>query len=369
MKKTFGSQGLTLDGKVFRIVGPNMYWLCQDENVLPVGYYTDKRRVREALAIAVAMGANTIRAISCATSVGSKYSIMPSQNHYYATNATQWDIHDYVIYAAGQYGLRVIMPLTDNYDYYTGGKYTFLRNRNVSTANFGAAFYTNLGVIIDYRRYVTNILSHVNKFNGLMYLEDPTILAWETGNELGGYIGYDGYPPFKWSTQVLEILKGLDANHLIIDGTDGFYNYTTKVTPDGLGIKAMDIMSDHGYPRNIALLKAEVPLVQVNQRQKNFLIGEYDWTNSFGGDSLSDYLAFFESNGNYLGDMMWGVMGHDDQCCAFVKHNDGYSAYYPNGNTPDLQANLLLVVQHWYRITGRTIPSQLPGVACPQPVF
>lgn len=27
------------------------------------------------------------------------------------------------------------------------------------------------------------------------------------------------------------------------------------------------------YPRNIALLKAEVPLVQVNQRQKNFLIG------------------------------------------------------------------------------------------------
>lgn len=104
--------------------------------------------------IAVAMGANTvssavfqdhfffankwrqIRAISCATSVGSKYSIMPSQNHYYATNATQWDMcvaparvnssfadptlgensHDYVIYAAGQYGLRVIMPLTDNYD-------------------------------------------------------------------------------------------------------------------------------------------------------------------------------------------------------------------------------------------------------------
>lgn len=26
------------------------------------------------------------------------------------------DIHDYVIYAAGQYGLRVILPLTDDYD-------------------------------------------------------------------------------------------------------------------------------------------------------------------------------------------------------------------------------------------------------------
>jgi hypothetical protein len=30
--------------------------------------------------------------------------------------STQWDIYDYVIYAAGQYGLRVILPLTDDYD-------------------------------------------------------------------------------------------------------------------------------------------------------------------------------------------------------------------------------------------------------------
>lgn len=32
------------------------------------------------------------------------------------TSRLQWDIYDYVIYAAGQYGLRVILPLTDNYD-------------------------------------------------------------------------------------------------------------------------------------------------------------------------------------------------------------------------------------------------------------
>lgn len=34
---------------------------------------------------------------------------------------------------------------------YTGGKYTFLRFEGVSTANYGAAFYTNAQVISDYQ--------------------------------------------------------------------------------------------------------------------------------------------------------------------------------------------------------------------------
>jgi hypothetical protein len=67
--------------------------------------------------------------------------------------------------------------------------------------------------------------------------------------------------------------------------------------------------------------------------------------------------------------MIWNVMGHDPQCCAFVSHNDGYSLYYPNGNSAADQGNILKVVQHWYRVTGRAIPAQLPAVACPQPVF
>jgi len=37
-------QKLTLNGKMFRIAGPNIYWLCQDENIAGVakGTPTDK---------------------------------------------------------------------------------------------------------------------------------------------------------------------------------------------------------------------------------------------------------------------------------------------------------------------------------------
>lgn len=47
--------------------------------------------------------------------------------------------------------------------------------------------------------------------------------------------------------------------------------------------------------------------------------GEYDWTNNNGGDSLDSYLAAIEKVA-YLGDMIWSLFGHDDQCCAFVQH-------------------------------------------------
>lgn len=61
VRKDPNSQVLQLDGTPFTIVGPNIYWLCQDENVSPPYTVTNKGRVREALAMAVAMGANTVR--------------------------------------------------------------------------------------------------------------------------------------------------------------------------------------------------------------------------------------------------------------------------------------------------------------------
>ncbi|GAA5831603.1 hypothetical protein JCM5353_000420 [Sporobolomyces roseus] len=69
--------------------------------------------------------------------------------------------------------------------------------------------------------------------------------------------------------------------------------------------------------------------------------------------------------------MFWSLFTHDPQCCNYVKHTDGYSMYYPNGplNTDAERVNMLKMVQHFHRVTGRPIPATLPGVACPQPEF
>lgn len=369
VKKRFGDRFLNLDGAPFTIVGPNIYWICQDENYGPVGSYTDKGRVREALAIAVAMGANTIRLHSCGISTGTylgknPYNLNPALFKY---NEAAWDIRDYVIYAAGQYGLRIVLPLTDNYKYYHGGKYDFIDFRNADPSNAGSSFYTNRAVQGSYLAYVGQLLRRVNPYNGLTYANDPTILAWETGNELGGYIEAEMWPPASWTRSVVSYIAAYDSNHLIIDGTNGFYNYTTKARSQGLQVPGINIVTDHGYPRNTALISTEYDITA--PYAKNFLIGEFDWTTTQSSQSLAAYLSLIESWKPNVGDLAWSVFGHDAQCCNFVKHNDGYSLYYPNGNSAADEANVLLLVQHWYRQTNRPIPSQLVGVACPQPAF
>jgi len=235
---------------------------------------------------------------------------------------------------------------------------------NVSTVPYGSLFYSNADVISAYETYITTLLTHVNPYNGLAWGEDPTILAWETGNELGAYIGKEGYPPAGWTSAIAAVINK-HSSSLVIDGSDGFYNYSTKATAPGLNVDAVDIMTDHGYPRNIGLLDAQIPLAST--ANKNFLIGEWDWTNTCGV-TVADYIAAIETQ-PYLGDMIWNVMGHDAECCEYVSHSDGYSMYFPSGGPSYLQANKLQVVQHWYRMTGRTVPSTLPGVACPQPEF
>ncbi|BGP03687.1 hypothetical protein NBRC10513v2_007421 [Rhodotorula toruloides] len=361
-------QQLTLNGGNFRIAGPNIYWLCQDENSGPAwGYWTDKGRVREALAVAVAMGANTVRLMSCGVSVGSNnpYNLELSNGNW---QDVAWDIRDYVIYAAGQYGLRVVLPLTDNYNYYHGGKYSILGFSGASTANKGAAFYTDTNTMNIYKAYITKFLQHTNVYNGKRYADDPTILAWETGNELGGYMNAEMWPPASWTSAIVSAIKAVDGNHLIIDGTNGIWNYTTGATPAGLNVAGIDIVSDHSYPRKTDILSKELGIASA--AKKGFLIGEFDWTAAGGGVSLPTYLSAIEQSGSYLGSMMWSVFGHDAQCCNYVTHNDGYSLYYPSGpNSAADQSNALLVVQHFYRLTGRSPPSSLPGVACPQPVF
>ena len=150
-----------------------------------------------------------------------------------------------------------------------------------------------------------------------------------------------------------------------------------KATSPSLNVAAIGAMSDHGYPRNLGLINAEIPLATAakkgfiigsslppsHARRQRFFAGEYDWTDKYGGADLPSYLAAIERT-SYIGDLVWGVQGHDALCCAYLPHvrpspsavppslspsfpqNDGYSIYYPNGNSAAEQVNILAIVQH-----------------------
>lgn len=67
------------------------------------------------MATAAAMGATTIRSTTLGVSIGHPLAISPSLGNF-SEGALR--IVDYAVYAAGTYGLRLVIPLTDQWDYY-----------------------------------------------------------------------------------------------------------------------------------------------------------------------------------------------------------------------------------------------------------
>ena len=181
---------LTVGGMPFRFAGPNMYWLGLDENVggidpaAPAAVdYPTYFRIRDGLTTAKAMGATAVRAHTLGVSTGTPKALEPELGRY---NAAAFAPIDYAIAEAGRQGLKLIIPLTDNWQYYHGSRFDYLRWLGLSTDDDGALFYTDPDARAAYQRFVKQLLQHRNPYTGLRYVDDPTIMAWELGNELNG---------------------------------------------------------------------------------------------------------------------------------------------------------------------------------------
>ncbi|GAA5904420.1 hypothetical protein JCM6882_008905 [Rhodosporidiobolus microsporus] len=348
---------LYLDGSEFRIVGPNIYWLGLDENVNWQVTYPGKNRIREAMAMTVAMGGNTIRAHT----LGVSKTLWPKA---YQTNEDAWDSIDYSIYAAREYGLRLIIPLSDNYAYYHGGKYDFIGWAGGDTSD-GTQFYTNSKVITIFKDYIKVLLNHVNTYTGVALKDDPTILAWETGNEYGGYMLGGGPPPASWTRNIAKYIKSIAPSHLVADGTDGLTDYDGNLANTGVKVDEVDLVTDHFYPALQWLLEKDAGWMK-SYSNKVFYVGENDWTGQKGGADLDTFYKYIKDSMPGSGSMMWSMFGRDDSCCQWITHNDGYSLYYPNGVSSTLSTYAVKLMKHWYTMRGLTAPSALPAVACPQ---
>ena len=65
----------------------------------------------------------------------------------------------------------------------------------------------------------TSLLAH--SLAQLSLAEEPTVLAFETGNELGGWGLNSNPPPISWVTEIAAFLKELAPDTLILSGTYG----------------------------------------------------------------------------------------------------------------------------------------------------
>src|SRR5262249_1746149 len=285
-----------------RFAGANIYWLGLDEGAQS---YPTPFRIDDALKVAREMGTTVVRSHSLGVSTGCALCVEPSLGNFNTTALTHID---YAISQAGAYGLHLIIPLTDNYHFYHGGKHNFTDWRGIADEN---QFYTNSVVIGDFERYISVLLNHVNVYTGVAYKDDPTIMAWETGNEL--------LPPSSWTRKIADYIKSMDQNHLVMDGNYG-------IDPTSLPSVNVDIYSDHLYPPNIARMNNDA--AQTQSAGKALIIGEYDWETA-SGDSLSSFLSAVLANKAVSGgDLFWDIWPHSDTA-GYLGLKDAINLHYP----------------------------------------
>jgi mannan endo-1,4-beta-mannosidase len=233
--------GLTVRGEPFYSVGVNAYFLQQ------IAAYGDTLHVREILDEARSMGATTIR------TWGFHDAPDASDPAAIQTGPGAWNEHalealDYVVAAAREYGIRLIIPLVNNWDDY-GGMNAYVRwyaqtETTLSKAPVavpqqfvegagGRRYAVNVagGLTHDdfyripvirgwYKAYCRMLVERTNTLTGVSYRDDPAIMMWELANEPRSS-DPAGNLVYEWAGEVSAFIKSVDPHHLVATGEEG----------------------------------------------------------------------------------------------------------------------------------------------------
>lgn len=329
---------LQLDGKVFRSVGTNLYWLGLDENVNGIHYPT-QFRITDGLETAAGLGFRMVRGHTLGVSTGNPLSFEPSFGVF---NDSALLAADWAIAEATRLGLKLQIPLTDNWRYYHGGKHDF-------TTWVGepdeTKFFTNTAAIAAFYDYVQHRLLHVNPFTGLQAINETAIFCWESGNEFSK-------APAEWTLNLAEFIKKIDSNHLVMDGTNGIVD-ASLLSP------SVDLYSQHFYPASASALVSAA--TRVAAQNKVFINGEYGWND--GSVNITAYLDTVVATQNVAASLFWSIFPHADSH-GFVNHSDGFTVHYPGDNA--IMTNFINTARvHAATIMGQSTPLPFPSPLSP----
>ncbi len=204
---------------------------------------------------------------------------------------TSFRTMDLALALANEYGVRIIVPLLNNWQWMGGRpQYAAFRGKDKD------AFWTDPQLIADFEQTVAHVLQRRNTITGVLYRDDPAILCWETGNELQA--------PQSWTKTIARYIKSLDAKHLVMDGA---YMQPADVAAD-LANPDIDILSSHHYERdpNVVLARIDANRALIGGR-KPYVIGEVGFIGTAGMRTIFDGLIAREDLSGALG---WSLRYH-----------------------------------------------------------
>lgn len=132
---------------------------------------------------------------------------------------------DYIVYRAGQYGVKLIAVLADNWQ---KADSTYNYAMWATGTNQTDAFFANPTAIGLYQNHIKQIITRKNTITGVTYSNDPAIFAWDLINEPRSTQGSACLQACSqaistWGINQAAYVRTLDPNHPITIGTEGFW--------------------------------------------------------------------------------------------------------------------------------------------------
>ncbi|GAA0900822.1 hypothetical protein GCM10009557_76860 [Virgisporangium ochraceum] len=351
---TRAGSDLRLDGHTFRFAGTNNYYLMYKSPLMVDDVFADAQAARfnvlrtwGFLDIGNQDGSNSIRG----KADGVYFQYWDGTKPAYNDGPDGLQKLDYVLASARRHNIRLVIPLTNNWNDF-GGMDQYVR---WAGGSYHDDFYTNPTIKGWYKDWISHVLNRVNPLTGVAYRDDPTVMAWELGNE-PRCLSAGAYPRSPncttatinaWADEMSRHIKSVDRNHLVGAGDEGFFcddpnheDWTRKCS-EGVdtialaSLPAIDMMSFHIYPTawgkdlpwTFEWIKRHVR--EANRIGKPVFWGEFGWLDkSTRNVVFKQWTDLFDAEGGD-GWLYWILSGVQDDGTLYPDY-DGYTVYCPS---------------------------------------
>ena len=110
-----------------------------------------------------------------------------------------------------------------------------------------------------FMQYVRDIVGRTNRYTNVAYTDDPTIMAWQIGNEPRAFSNESKEGFVQWLSEASALIRSLDGNHLISIGSEGIWGCEgdtalyERVSAD----ENIDYLNAHIWPYNWSWAKED----------------------------------------------------------------------------------------------------------------
>lgn len=122
-----------------------------------------------------------------------------------------------------------------------------------------------------FANHVNFIVSRINRYNQIKYVDDPTIMSWQIGNEPRAFSDENKEPFARWMADVAAQIKSLDPKHLVSSGSEGSWGCENdlslfeKIHAD----PNINYLNIHIWPYNWGWVKADSLTELLPQAKEN----------------------------------------------------------------------------------------------------